>query len=310
MGKSCTWNRSCLGSSLAWCCLVFSTMHIFGHTVVWGDSVTHKLSISSPVDPCRPRLPNYHVQNDDAELFLQKSTQTQCDEATLSSPRPPTAINIAILCIAVPSISVPLLLTKTASPIHTDIPHPTTRTPLPLHPIPRLIPRPIRPPKHPPPPSHPAPPPTSSNRQLVTLLSLLSLPVLLLAHHRRQIPPRRRQRPPQRRQLRRQRQQTRIRRLDPHLLPHKHIHRPSPAQRHVPRRERRVARHRPALLVVGGGGWGGIVVAAEPKRLFRLVVLQPSSGADGEGEFRAEVDGGVGGFEAAQPEDEAAFLDA
>lgn len=52
------------------------------------------------------------------------------------------------------------------------------------------------------------------------------------------------------------------------------------------------------------------MVAAEPKRLFGLVVLQPPRGADGEGEFRAEVDGGVGGFEAAQPEDEAAVLDA
>lgn len=39
-------------------------------------------------------------------------------------------------------------------------------------------------------------------------------------------------------------------------------------------------------------------------------MLEPSGGADGEGELEAEVDGGVGGLEGAEPEDELALLDA
>ena len=39
-------------------------------------------------------------------------------------------------------------------------------------------------------------------------------------------------------------------------------------------------------------------------------MLQPSSGTDRQREFRAKIDRGVGGFEAAQPEDKARVLDA
>ena len=53
-----------------------------------------------------------------------------------------------------------------------------------------------------------------------------------------------------------------------------------------------------------------VSVAAEAEDSLGLVVLKAAGGADGEGELGAEVDGGVDGLEAAQPEDEAAVLDA
>jgi hypothetical protein len=51
-------------------------------------------------------------------------------------------------------------------------------------------------------------------------------------------------------------------------------------------------------------------VAAVPEYLFGFVVLEPAGGADREGEFRAEVEGRVGGLQRAQPEDQRAVLDA
>ena len=62
--------------------------------------------------------------------------------------------------------------------------------------------------------------------------------------------------------------------------------------------------------VLAAAGGDGVVVAAVAEDLFRLVVFQAAGGPDGEGEFGAEVDGGVGGLEGAQPEDERAVLDA
>ena len=53
-----------------------------------------------------------------------------------------------------------------------------------------------------------------------------------------------------------------------------------------------------------------VVVAAVAEHALRLVVLEPPCRADCEGELGAEVDGRVGRLECAQPEDQAAVLDA
>ncbi len=137
-------------------------------------------------------------------------------------------------------------------------------------------------------------PGTSNAATLVSIVtnpgrrSLIS-PLNVLLHHSCQIPPCQRQCMPQGGQLGRQGEQARIGALNAHFFPHKHINRlfwPRTKQSYT------IA----GLLVMVWPRCVLLTGAAVAKHLFGLIVLEAASGADGQGELSAEVDGGIGGL--------------